>query len=154
MELKEALKTALDFEKKGHRIYEGASNNTENIIVEKTFRYLADQELIHIEEIEEYSKNQGYELKGDTSKQTQEFFNTTIKNFKKRTELSDDDIKAHETGLELEKRSYDFYEGQAKKAEGPEAKRFFEWLMNQENSHYELSTFLGSLRQARQYADG
>jgi len=142
MELKQAFQTALDFEQKGHDIYEEISNKTNNPIVAKTFRYLANQELIHIEEIEEYLEklNNGnkIELKGDTLEDTKKFFTTTVKEFKKKTKLSDDDLKAHETALELEQNSYNFYKEQHSNTEDQEAKNFFKWLMDQENAHYEF----------------
>lgn len=142
MDLKQALKTALDFEQKGHKIYEETSNKTKNPIVAKTFRYLAGQEFIHIEEIKKYIEkiNNGHklELLGDTLKETQKFFTTTIAKFKKKTELSKDDLKAHEIALELEQSSYDFYKQQHEKTGEKGAKEFFKWLMAQENAHYEL----------------
>ena len=142
MELKQALQTALDFEKTGHSIYEGAANKTKNPIVEKTFRYLASQELIHIEEIQMYIENLDnglhVNLKGDKLEDTQQFFNTNVITFKGKTDLSDDDIKAHERGLELEGGAYDFYKEQYQKSDKPEIKKLFEWLMMQENAHYEL----------------
>jgi len=142
MELKDALKTALDFEIKGHKIYEEVSNKTENEIIARTFRYLADQELIHIQAIKEYMGKSGAipftNVNRDSLKGMKQFFNTTITEFKKKTELSDDDIKAHETGLELEKSSYDFYKEKFQNSKDPKAKKFFEWLMVQENAHYEL----------------
>lgn len=142
MDLKQALQTALDFEQKGHTIYGETANNTKNPIVAKTFKYLADQELIHIEEIKEYIEklNNGkeVELKGDNLQQTKEFFTTTVKEFKEKTELSDDDIKAHETALELEQNAYDFYKEQLNNTQDEELKKLFKWLMDQENAHYEL----------------
>ncbi|MBW2980668.1 ferritin family protein [Candidatus Woesearchaeota archaeon] len=142
MDIKEALQTALDFEEKGHQIYEETANKSENPIVAKTFRYLADQELVHIEEIKEYigilNSGQEIELKGDKLEDTKKFFSTTTEQFKKKTELSDDDLKAHETALELEKKSYDFYKEQNEQADKPELKKFFSWLMEQENAHYAL----------------
>ncbi|MBU0627915.1 MAG: ferritin family protein [Nanoarchaeota archaeon] len=142
MELKQALQTALEFEKKGHSIYEETANKTKNPIVAKTFRYLSNQELIHIEEIKEYieklNNSHKIELKGDNLKQTQEFFNTTITQFKEKTELSDDDLKAHETGLILERRAYDFYKEQHDNSTDEETKKFFKWIMTQENAHYEF----------------
>jgi rubrerythrin len=142
MNIKEAFQTALDFEQKGHKIYEETSNKTQNPIVAKTFRYLADQELIHIEEIKEYIEklNNGHEieLKGDTLEDTKKFFITTVKEFKEKTELSNDDIKAHETALELEQSAYDFYKEQLNNTKDEELKKFFKWLMEQENAHYEF----------------
>ena len=138
MELKKALQTALDFEEKGHHIYEEVSNKTENQIVEKTFRYLANQELIHIEVIKEYIKEEKIELKGDKLKETKKFFSTTIRKFKEKTELSNDDLKAHETALELEQKSYDFYKEQREKTADKDLNKFFSFLMEQENNHYGL----------------
>jgi rubrerythrin len=142
MDLKKAFQTALDFEQKGHDIYEEISNKTNNPIVSKTFRYLANQELIHIEEIKEYLEklNNGnkIELKGDTLEDTKKFFTLTTKEFKEKTELSDDDLKAHETALELEQNSYNFYKEQHDNTEDQEAKNFFKWIMDQENTHYEF----------------
>ena len=138
MDLKQALQTALDFEQKGHKIYEETSNSTKNPIVAKTFRYLADQELIHIEEIKEYIEKESIELKGDKLQETKKFFTTTVKEFKEKTQLSDDDLKAHETALELEQNSYNFYKEQHDKSDNEELKKFFKWLMDQENNHYEL----------------
>ena len=138
MELKKALQTALDFEKKGHHLYEEISTKTENPIVAKTFRYLANQELIHIEVIKEYMEKEKIELKGDKLKETKKFFSMTVKEFKERAELSEDDLKAHETALELEKRSYNFYKTQSERTTNKELKKFFGFLMKQENNHYEF----------------
>ncbi len=138
MELKEALQTALDFEEKGHRIYEDVAGNTKNPVVAKTFRYLANEELNHIEELKEYMEKGKIELKGDKLEDTKKFFSMTVKEFKEKTELSDDDLKAHETALELETSSYDFYKEQHDVAGNGEVKEFFKFLMEQENAHYEL----------------
>ncbi len=138
MDLKTALKTAIDFEEKGHSIYTKAAETTDNPIVEKTFSYLADEELNHIDELKGYMKTKQIELKGDKLEQTKQFFSMTIREFKEKTELSEDDLKAHETGLELEKKSYDFYKQQYEAADDQKLKEFFKWIMAQENAHYEL----------------
>ncbi len=142
MQLREAFQTALDFEQKGHKIYQETANKTNNPLVEKTFRYLADQELIHIEEIKGYIKKLNsrnkVKLKGDALEDTKKFFTTTVKEFKEKTKLSDDDLKVHEIALELEQNSYNFYKEQKDNPYDKEIKKFFKWLMGQENTHYEL----------------
>ena len=138
MDLKKALQTALDFEQKGCDIYKETAEKTSNPIVKKTFSYLAEQEVNHIEEIKEYIEQNKIELKGDKLEDTKKFFSMTMKDFKEKTELSDDDLKAHETALELEQKSYDFYKEQHDKTKDEEAKKFFKFLMEQENAHYEL----------------
>ncbi len=138
MELKEALQTALDFEKKGEKIYKDTAAITKNPIVKKTFSYLAEQELNHINEIEEYIEKNKIEMKGDKLEDTKRFFTMTVNEFKEKTELSDDDLNAHKTALELEQSSYDFYKEQFEQADDAELKKFFKFLMEQENNHYVL----------------
>lgn len=142
MELKEALTKALEFEKKGYEIYTATANRTKNPIVKKTFHYLAKQEQHHIKEINEYveanHKINEIELEGDTLKETKEFFNTTVKEFKEKTEATDDDIKAHETALELENNAYNFYKEQLENTSDEDVKKFLTFLMEQENAHYEF----------------
>lgn len=139
MDLKEALRTALDFEEKGRNIYKEAASKTKNPIVEKTFRYLAEQEQNHTNKIKEFTRQEraDVELKGDSLEDTKNFFTTTVQEFKEKIELSEDDAKAHETALELEQSSYDFYKEQIEKADGA-AKNLFRFLMEQENTHYML----------------
>jgi rubrerythrin len=136
--LADALKQALDFEKKGRKLYEEAAAATQNEIVKKTFSYLASQEDFHVQEIRKYMDGNGIELSGDQQHQTREFFMTTVEEYKHRTSLSKDDIQAHETALELEKQSHDFYRQQYVLSKEPELKQFFEFLMKQEKAHYEL----------------
>ncbi|MBD3261858.1 MAG: hypothetical protein GF334_09375 [Candidatus Altiarchaeales archaeon] len=140
MDLKEALKVALEMEQKGHKIYKDAAERTANPHVRETFNYLADQEIHHITEIEDYiaSESPVQELKGDTQTQVQDFFTTTTQKFKEKTALAEDDVKAYETGMDLERKGYAFYKQQYEQATGEEAKKFFDFLMHQENAHYEL----------------
>ncbi|MBN2566736.1 ferritin family protein [Candidatus Woesearchaeota archaeon] len=140
MELKEAMQKALAFEKKGHGIYMEAAKATANPVVNKTFTYLAEQELRHVEAIEDYLKTGDLhaEALGDDEERTAEFFTMTTEEFKERTALSADDVKAHETALHLEKESYDFYAEALADAEGQATKDFLVFLMEQENAHYKL----------------
>lgn len=140
MELNEAFGTALEFEKKGKSIYEETAKKTKNPIVKKTFDYLAKQEVFHVKEIENYLKKHGgkIDLGGDGVKDTEKFFSMTVKGFEGKAALSDDDLKAHETALELEQNAYDFYKELYESAENNDLKNFFKWLMEQENAHYTL----------------
>ena len=140
MELKKILQTALEFEKKGHNIYSETAKKSINPIVKRTFDYLAGQEINHINEITEFIKKEKpkIKLKGDRINETQNFFNTTVSEFKEKTKLSTDDIKAHETALELEQSAFDFYKSQIGKSKDNFADKFFTFLMEQEQAHYNL----------------
>lgn len=138
MELKKALQTALSFEKKGYDIYDETAQSTTNEIVKKTFSYLAEQENIHVKEIKMFIEKEHPEFKnlGDKPEKTKQFFTTTIKKFKKQTTLSNSDIKAYETALTLEKSAYDFYKKEQTNSNDENTKKFFKFLMEQENAHY------------------
>jgi rubrerythrin len=136
--VKKALEAALDFERKGEKIYRETASKTKNPLVARTFMYLAEQELNHINEIKGYMEKEKIELKGDTLAETKKFFSTTISKFKEKALLSDNDLRAHETALELEQKSYNFYKEQAGQAHDPKLKKLFRFLMEQENAHYML----------------
>ncbi|MFH2027635.1 MAG: ferritin family protein [Nanoarchaeota archaeon] len=138
MELKEEFQQALDFEEKGQQIYREAAKKSKNPIVMKTFDYLADQEQNHIREIKDYLKKEKIEFKGEGKKGVQNFFSITVNEFKEKTKLSKDDIKAHETALELERNAYDFYKKLHGNVKDGTLKKFFSFLMEQENAHYEF----------------
>ena len=141
MELKEALKIAIDFEKKGHDIYSAASKKSKNAVTKKTFEYLAKQESYHIKNITSYMTKESIPktLDGDNVKDTQKFFTTTVKDFEKKAQIfSSDEIKLYESAMELEQTSYEFYKAQKEISKSKEAQKFFEFLLTQENAHFEL----------------
>jgi len=140
MDLKQSFQTAVEFEKKGHDLYAAVAKKTKNKIIAKTFSFLAQQELLHIEAIEKYMNEQGKDVKLDPDPvaSTKAFFTMTVAEFKEKTELSKDDLKAHEAGMELEKSAYEFYKKQLEETDDAEIKKFFEFMMKQENAHFEL----------------
>ena len=141
MDLKKALKQALQFEERGEGIYKNLSEESKNSIVRKTFHYLWKQEQNHIREIRELSKKlsaEGIKLKGDKKEEVKEFFNKDIKKIKESAKPTDDDIKAHETGKRLEAYAFAFYKKRAGEAEDKKVKEFFNFLAEQENAHFEL----------------
>ncbi|MBW2989069.1 ferritin family protein [Candidatus Woesearchaeota archaeon] len=142
MKPEEAFKAALDLEKKGLEIYKAAAKDAKNQVLSGTFRYLASQEMLHIKAIRRYmEKKEGLspdKIGGEGLEEAQRFFRKTIKRIGKKAKLSRSDLKAYEAALDLEQSSYDFYKGLHKKTKGSGLKRLFRWLMEQENSHYEL----------------
>jgi rubrerythrin len=140
MDMGQALETALEFEKEGFQIYTEAADNTEHSVIEKTFRYLADQEVNHIEEIKQFiEKNDpDVELKGDQLPEVKKKFGEIISEHWEKTELSDSDIEAHKAGMDFEKKAYEFYKKELEETDDEMAKKFFKFLMEQEQAHYEL----------------
>jgi len=131
---------ALKFEKEGFEIYTNAASKTKNPIIEKTFDYLAGQELTHIDEIKEFiEKNDPHvKLRGDQLPEVKGKFEEITKDLKKGAEFSGDDIAAHEAGLVFEKKAYEFYKERLAEADDEVAKKFFKFLMLQEFAHYQM----------------
>ena len=91
-----------------------------------------------LKEIKEFieKKSPNIELKGDRLEDTKKFFTMTVKEFKEKTAFTEEDVKAHETALQLEQSAYDFYKELFGKAKDEKTKEFFKFLMEQENAHY------------------
>jgi len=138
MELMQALRTALEMEKKGREIYMQVANTTKNPHVKKTFSYLASEEVNHIVEIEDFIENQTDEIEmlGDTPEDTLNFLKEALGDLEEGAEIAAEDIKAYELALALEQKGYTFYKDQADKTEDEKTREFFTFLMEQENAHY------------------
>jgi rubrerythrin len=138
LEIKNILKIALEFEKKGYALYSDVAKKTKNDIVRSIFEYLSQQEEKHVAEIEKYISKNKLEISGDSAKKTEEFFQTTVKSFKSKLNLVKADSVAYEKGLEIEKSAYEFYKSKLPSAKTEEVKKFLKFLMEQENAHYVL----------------
>ncbi|PLW80216.1 hypothetical protein C0585_03630 [Candidatus Woesearchaeota archaeon] len=138
-----AIKEALDNEKKGYHMYLDASTNSDSKIVRDLFTYLASQELIHIQRIEEFNKTLGTKVffevnMGDNIShfdEAKELFKKKVSEWKEEFK-SDDDIKVLKTALEFEKSGYDFYKKHYEITEDDQAKKFYHFLMKEEDMHY------------------
>ncbi len=147
--LTEALKRAIDMEKKGYDIYIEAAKKTSNKLGKVTLEAIAAKELDHIKAIEEFDKKISGEI-SDLSKAIESINSKSKKDYigsimdKLKAELqakvkADTDLeKAYEVAMGLERQSYDLYKKLAGEASDPQAKKFFEFLMGEENTHYEL----------------
>lgn len=132
------MKIALDFEKKGKKLYSEAAANTKNAFVRKVFTYLSEQEDLHVNEIQEYISRHDIELEGDKPEDVLKFFKMTISEFKTKLDYTKSDTEAYEKGMELENNAYLFYKEQSELVEDEKVKEFLLFLMHQEQAHYEL----------------
>lgn len=143
--MQEALNTALDMEKTGYDIYMKAAQKTTNKLGKTTLEAIAAKELDHIKAIEEFAeKNIGRAIESINPKSKSDYIRPIMDKLAKSLDenvTKDSDLeKAYKVALELEKRSYDFYKKLNKESKDPQTKKFFEFLMGEENTHYELLT--------------
>jgi len=145
----EALNMAIDMEKKGYDIYRQAAGKTANKLGKSTLEAIAAKELDHIKAIEEFSERIGAKApnldKAISLINVKEKKNYILPIMEKlKTELetkikADSDLKkAYKVAMGLEKETYNFYKKLSNEASEPQTKKFFEFLMGEENTHYEL----------------
>ncbi len=142
-ELAEALNTAISMEKQGYDIYVKAAQKTANKLGKATLEAIAKKELDHIRAIEEFASrnlDKAIEVVNPGKKKDYvmpimaELKDSLEKNVKKDSDLEN----AYKVALELEKRSFNFYKDLKGRSSDQKSKEFFQFLMTEENIHYEL----------------
>ena len=145
----EAMKIALDMEKKGYQAYMDAAHKTQNQLGRSTLEAIAAQELEHIKGIEGYCQRP--EADPDAARLIGQIRHSEKKDYirgiiaKLGGQLNDkvaaagaDLSETYKTAMELERQSYVFYKDLSREASVPSVKSFFQFMMEQENTHFEL----------------
>jgi len=143
MDPKNALETAIKMEKTGYDLYMKAAQKTSNKLGRSTLEAIAVKELDHIKAIEEFAqKNIGKAIESIHPKDKKDYIRAIMDKFSKYLDeniTKDSDLeKAYKAAMGLEKSTYAFYKDLADKSADPQSKKFFEFLMGEENNHYEL----------------
>jgi rubrerythrin len=141
-----ALKLAVENEKKIRGFYLKHSGRLKSSLAKKTFIFLADEELKHIDAINDFSKSihdgEEPDIKpGPEDKsinRAKEFFSNSIERKAEKLKPTDGELKIYELGLEMEQKGYKFYREAAENAEHPDVRKLFEFLTKEENGHYAL----------------
>ncbi len=147
-DISEALSLAISLEKKGYDVYMSAAEKTANRLGRETFKAIAAKEIDHINAIEVFiraASGTGTIAKAIEALNVQtkeDYLKSIFEKLKGSIESSvkpDSDLeKAYEVAMGLERDSYDLYRRLAAEAETAEVKKFFEFLMGEENNHYEI----------------
>ena len=147
LKFEEVLKKALTMEGKGHKFYVQKAQQSENAITMKTFAFLANEEVLHIENIEKFydaqkQKNQfpAVDFKALKNKRAKglDEFSRYISGLKEKIKPADDDKKACEIAMQFETEGYNYYNTMRGQAEDTGLASLLEFLMYEENRHYEI----------------
>jgi rubrerythrin len=158
-----ALKMAVDYEKKIRSFYLKHADKMKNDLAKKTFVFLADEELKHIDAIEAFNKSihDGEEpmidagTEDEAVNRVKEFFSQGIEEVAKKARASENELKVYELGLGMEQTGYNFYKQSSDKAEHPNVKKLFEFLLKEENGHYALlSNAINYLKNPEEFFQG
>jgi rubrerythrin len=148
-DISQDLKIALDLEKNGYNVYMKAAAATSNALGKATLTAIAEKELDHIKAIEEFSgKISSASLDFDRAikdinpKDKADYIRPVMAKLKQELKAQvkpDSDLeKAYKIAMGLEKDSFNLYKKLAGGSDNPQEKKFFEFLMGEENTHFEL----------------
>lgn len=165
--LSETLKKALQMEERGYDFYKKLSEESKNNVTKKTFAFLAEKELLHIESIQNFynTLNKTGELpsidiedKLDQREKDFTIFSKKISELNEKIKPDDDDVKACEFAMQLENDSYSYYENMLKEANQKALTALLRFLMKEETRHYEeienLHTYLTDSHNWFMYEEG
>ncbi len=141
-----AVKLAIQNEHKVRDFYLEHAKELTDELAKKTFIFLADEELKHVEAITEFMKSihegEVPEIEGGTEdeaiERSKEFFSLSVKEYALKAEATKKEISVYELGLEMELKGYNFYKKAAAEAEHKNVKALFEFLTKEEDAHYHL----------------
>jgi rubrerythrin len=146
-ELLSALRMALENEFNGHKLYSRVASEAKDAFTRNTFSNLAADEEKHIEAIQKFiGRGTRKPAPGPASLigkaevgAKMKFFGENVERFRARAAAAQSmDLGPYRMGLELEKKSFEFYRTQSRSAKAPEIVKFFSFLMEQEELHFNL----------------
>ncbi len=139
MDMKDSVKMAIDNEVKGREMYLEFARRAKNPVTKRTFEYLADEELKHVDKIKELSESgKAPEMKAMSHEQVRTLFEQSISHFDRQVRPGSDDLEAHNVAMDLERKSVELYERLSKEAEDGKVREFFGKLAGEERIHFDL----------------
>ena len=141
-----AIKLATENEIRIRNFYLEHAKDMNDELAKKTFIFLANEELKHIEAINEFTKSikehETPKVDGESDDEainhSKEFFSISIKEYAIKAKATKKEISVYELGLEMELKGYNFYKKASEDAIHPNVKTLFAFLTKEENSHYLL----------------
>jgi rubrerythrin len=143
LNVKDAIKTAIQMEKDGHAFYTKAAEQTKSDLGRTVFESLAADELVHLETFQKIFQGRIDSVEWNTLVQSNsKYTNLTIfpKDLK-TTEGADpnsDELDALRMGMDSEKEAIDYYTTVVNDTSDAEVKEILTEIINQEKNHYRL----------------
>ena len=143
----EALRMALQNEMDSYEFYVDIQKKYSNPVTKNLFKFLADQEHLHIAKIEEFDKELSIHLKDlrtefqfDTDEvedKAKTIFDLNVESFHKKIN-DEDELQPYRIALDVELLGYRYYKNAAEKTTDFNLKKFFTFLMREEQIHHSL----------------
>ncbi|MFC1924223.1 ferritin family protein [Chloroflexota bacterium] len=139
----QALEKALQMEIEGQEFYRKAEQGSDSSLAKELFRHLVEEENLHINKINEIYRaiksraewpNEETVFKHEKSLKS--VFKEAIENMDKNVKVSSSEIEAFKTAMDMEDKSYSFYNSRVEEAVSPAEKSFYQALTAEERGHY------------------
>jgi rubrerythrin len=138
----EAMKTAIEMEKSGHRFFTDAARQVKHEVGRKMFSRLASEELVHLQVFEKIfaAISEGTDWKKAVASaepaRRVPYFDEAKKEFK-AGDLSVE-LDYLRKALDLERKAISFFEKAIVETETSQAREIFQRILEEEQSHYDL----------------
>ena len=134
------IRAAIQLEHDGHKFYLDAAAKTSNALARKMFESLADDELRHIEWIEQLAPGEksAEAVNKELYQRLSNIFANAPESVRRTAEVTQDDIEAIKLGIDMEVKSRDAYLRWAEESETEELRSLCEVLADAERFHREL----------------
>ncbi|MDZ4723338.1 MAG: ferritin family protein [candidate division Zixibacteria bacterium] len=141
----EPLRVALKLEQEGKKFFLESATKFKSRLARRTFEFLAAEEDKHIKRIEEFyhsieSSGQTGLLKIEESTAHLRLaeFNDRLAELRDEIKPSASDVEAYQYALKFENGAEEFYEKFMNESDDPNIKRFYRWLIQEEEMHSKL----------------
>jgi rubrerythrin len=138
----QAMKTAIEMEKSGHRFFQDAARQVNHEVGRKMFKRLAAEEMVHLRTFEklfeELSGGGDWKSALEQVKPAERmpYFDEARKEFK--AEDLSVELDFLKQALDLERKAIAFFEQAITDAETAQARQVFQRILEEEKSHYDL----------------
>jgi rubrerythrin len=146
---RQVLEMALQNELKGREILEGARENVQNPLAKATFEFLANEELKHIDLLQQFAASltggelpDVEDLQALTTPDAKQHIKSIFERFRVAFEAvaatDEPRLEAYRVAEDMERQGHDYYNRAADQATDEKAKKLYQFLAEEEIRHFEL----------------
>lgn len=142
---------AIQLEQEGAAYYEEQAEKHPDSAIHSIFKTLAKAEKRHEMAILEYQRQKEFQVPEETQPMEETFF-ATADDVEVEYFLVPRALDVYLTALEMEKKSIEMYEGQLGKSDDEAERALLEWLVAEEQKHYnQLDKLIEMIRHGDEY---
>ena len=139
----DALRAAIQLEVDGKEFYQQSGEKSDNDLVRKLFRTLADEEDTHKKKAQEIydalKRGQDWpdvEPPSEKGERLNSIFTQATKELGSKVKIAQAELEAIKIARDMENKSYDFYQARYAEAVYPKEQKYYQALAAEERGHY------------------